>query len=157
MKLNKKLIKEGCENRRKDGDTIVFTNGCFDLLHKGHLDLLLQASKLGDCLIIGLNSDNSVRLLKGNNRPVEGQKTRMGKLLKLQYVQEVYIFNEQTPIELIKIIKPDILVKGADYLHKEIVGSREVLDWGGRVEFIPLTAGYSTTKIINSDGREDLV
>jgi len=157
MKLNKKLIKEDCEYRRKDGGTIVFTNGCFDCLHKGHTDLLSQAAKLGDCLIVGLNSDNSVKLLKGNNRPIEGQNIRMGKLLKLQYVQEVYIFDEQTPIELIKIIKPDILVKGADYSHEEIVGSREVIDWGGRTEVIPLTAGYSTTKIINSDGREDLV
>ena len=128
--------------------TIVFTNGCFDLLHKGHVDLLIRASELGDKLIVGINSDESVKKIKGDNRPIEDQKTRKNNLLKLNYVDDVYIFEETTPLKIIKFICPDVLVKGADYNFNKIVGAKFVLSRGGKVETIPLTPGFSTTKLI---------
>ena len=128
--------------------TIVFTNGCFDLLHKGHIDLLKRASEFGDKLIIGINSDDSVKKIKGENRPVENQKTRKKKLLKLKYVDDVYVFEETTPLKIIKFICPDVLVKGADYTIHEIVGSKFVSNNGGKIRIIPLTPGFSTTKAI---------
>ena len=128
--------------------TIVFTNGCFDLLHKGHLDLLTRASELGDKLIVGINSDESVKKIKGENRPIEDQKTRKKNLLNLNYVDDVYIFEETTPLKIIKFICPDVLVKGADYTVNEIIGSKFVLDNGGKVRIVPLTPGFSTTKSI---------
>ena len=99
---------------------IVFTNGCFDLLHQGHIDLLFKASKYGDKLIVGLNSDDSVKLLKGESRPVENQNKRRNKLLQLNYIDDVHIFNEETPLNLIHLIRPDILVKGGDYNINDI-------------------------------------
>ena len=128
--------------------TIVFTNGCFDLLHKGHIDLLTRASEFGDKLIVGINSDESVKKIKGDNRPVEDQKTRKKKLLNLKYVDAVYVFEETTPLKIIKFICPDVLVKGADYTVNEIIGAKFVLDNGGKVIAVPLTPGYSTTKSI---------
>ncbi len=148
--MDKDLNFEELQNWRKQGKTIVFTNGCFDLLHRGHLDLLSQSAKFGDYLIVGLNSDKSVKKIKGNNRPIEPQNVRMKNLAKLTYVKSVYIFNDQTPLKLIKIIKPNVLVKGGDYSKDEIVGSREIIKWGGRIEIIPLTPGYSTTTIIKN-------
>ena len=128
--------------------TIVFTNGCFDLLHKGHIDLLTKASEFGDKLIIGINSDKSVKKIKGENRPVEDQKTRKKNLLNLEYVDDVYIFEESTPLRIIKSICPDVLVKGADYTFHKIVGAKFVSDNGGKVRTISLTPGFSTTKSI---------
>ena len=128
--------------------TIVFTNGCFDLLHKGHIDLLTQASEFGDKLIVGINSDESVKKIKGNNRPVEDQKVRKKNLLNLKYVDDVYVFEETTPLKIIKLICPDVLVKGADYTIHEIVGSKFVSGNGGKIRIIPLTPGFSTTKSI---------
>ena len=128
--------------------TIVFTNGCFDLLHKGHIDLLSIASKYGDKLIVGINSDESVKKLKGEDRPVENQRTRKKKLLNIKYVDDVYVFEESTPLNIIKSICPDVLVKGADYTVNEIIGAKFVLGNGGKVRTIPLTPGYSTTKAI---------
>ena len=128
--------------------TIVFTNGCFDLLHKGHIDLLARASELGDKLIVGINSDESVKKIKGENRPIEDQKTRKKNLLNLKYVDDVYVFEETTPLKIIKFICPDVLVKGADYTIHEIVGSRFVSGNGGKIRIIPLTPGFSTTKSI---------
>ena len=125
--------------------TIVFTNGCFDLLHKGHIDLLTQASEFGDKLIVGINSDESVKKIKGDNRPIEDQKTRKKNLLNLKYVDDVYVFEETTPLKIIKFICPDVLVKGADYDVHEIVGAKFVLANGGKVKTIPLTPGFSTT------------
>ena len=133
---------------KKSKKTIVFTNGCFDLLHKGHVDLLTVASKYGDKLIVGINSDESVKKLKGEDRPVENQKTRKKNLLKIKYVDDVYIFEESTPLNIIKSICPDVLVKGADYTVNEIIGAKFVLSNGGKVRTIPLTPGYSTTKSI---------
>ena len=128
--------------------TIVFTNGCFDLLHKGHIDLLKKASEFGDKLIVGINSDKSVKKIKGENRPVEDQKTRKKNLLNLEYVDDVYIFEESTPLRIIKSICPDVLVKGADYTFHQIIGAKFVLDNGGKVRIVPLTPGFSTTKSI---------
>ena len=128
--------------------TIVFTNGCFDLLHKGHIDLLIRASEFGDKLIVGINSDESVKKIKGENRPMEDQKTRKKNLLNLKYVDDVYVFEETTPLNIIKFICPDVLVKGADYTINEIVGSKFVSGNGGKIRIIPLTPGFSTTKSI---------
>ena len=133
---------------KKSKKTIVFTNGCFDLLHKGHIDLLTRASKYGDRLIVGINSDESVKKLKGENRPVQNQKTRKKKLLNLKFVNDVYVFEESTPLKIIRSICPDVLVKGADYTVPEIVGAKFVLSNGGKVRTVPLTSGFSTTKSI---------
>ena len=133
---------------KKSKKTVVFTNGCFDLLHKGHIDLLTLASKYGDKLIVGINSDESVKKLKGDDRPVENQRIRKKKLLNIKYVDDVYVFEESTPLNIIKSICPDVLVKGADYTVPEIVGAKFVLSNGGKVRTVPLTPGFSTTKSI---------
>ena len=136
------------EQWKKFNKTIVFTNGCFDLLHKGHKDFLLKASKFGNKLIVGVNSDSSVKQIKGESRPIENQYIREKKLLSLKYVDAVFIFEEHTPLNLIKKICPDVLVKGADYKVDEIIGANFVLSNGGKVHTIPLTPGYSTTNSI---------
>jgi D-beta-D-heptose 7-phosphate kinase/D-beta-D-heptose 1-phosphate adenosyltransferase len=142
---------------RKDGQKIVFTNGVFDILHAGHVDYLTTASKLGDRLIVGLNDDVSVkRLHKGPERPINPQQARSRVLGALRVVDAVLIFGEDTPLEIINLLKPEILVKGGDYSAEQdivgekdyIVGSREVRSWGGEVRSIPLTPGFSTTNII---------
>jgi rfaE bifunctional protein nucleotidyltransferase chain/domain len=127
---------------------IVFTNGCFDLLHRGHIYYLAKARELGDLLVLGLNSDDSVTRLKGPGRPVNDQQARAEVLAGLAFVDYLLIFPEDTPLNLIKAVRPDILIKGGDYKAEEIVGYREVLSWGGRIETIPLLEGYSTTSII---------
>ena len=147
--MNSHLKKyKKCEDWKKAKKTIVFTNGCFDLLHKGHIDLLTRASKYGDKLIVGINSDESVKKIKGENRPVQDQNTRKKKLLNLKFVNDVYVFEESTPLKIIKTICPDVLVKGADYTIHEIVGAKFVSSKGGKVKTIPLTPGFSTTKSI---------
>ena len=135
---------------KEQQNSIVFTNGCFDLLHKGHIDLLNKASTYGDILIVGLNSDNSVKNLKGQGRPIENEMTRSKKLLELSNVDFVIIFNSETPKDLIIKIMPDVLVKGGDYNNDDIVGSNEVISSGGKVKIVPLTKGFSTTSIIKS-------
>jgi len=132
---------------------IVFTNGCFDILHKGHFDYLSQSKSLGDFLIVGLNSDDSVRLLKGIDRPINNQNLRANNLTKLDYIDAVIIFTEQTPEKLIKLILPDILTKGGDYKINQIVGSDTVTKNGGKVKILPHIKGYSTTDIINNKGK----
>lgn len=127
---------------------IVFTNGCFDLLHHGHIDYLSKASDLGDILIIGLNSDFSVKKLdKGKNRPIQNENDRALILSALQFVEAITIFHEDTPLELIKIVQPDVLVKGGDWKENEIVGADVVKSKGGTVTVIPFVDGYSTTAI----------
>ncbi|GIV33692.1 MAG: hypothetical protein KatS3mg031_1227 [Chitinophagales bacterium] len=126
---------------------IVFTNGCFDLLHRGHVHLLSHAAALGDVLIVGLNSDASVRQLKGSNRPLQDEETRAWVLASLFYVHAVVLFQEETPVELIKLIQPDVLVKGSDYKNRKIAGAEYVQQQGGRVEFVDLLPGYSTTAL----------
>ena len=135
---------------KEQQNSIVFTNGCFDLLHKGHIDLLNKASTFGDILIVGLNSDNSVKTLKGKDRPIENERRRSKKLLEISNVDYVIIFNSETPRDLIMKIMPDVLVKGGDYNKNDIVGSREVISTGGKVKIVPLTKGFSTTSIIES-------
>lgn len=132
---------------RASGQRIVFTNGCFDLLHYGHLHYLAQARDLADRLVVGLNSAASVRRLKGPNRPINDDLTRTHLLAALEMVDAVVIFEADTPLELIKIVKPDILVKGGDWQPEQIVGSALVLTLGGQVLSLPFIAGYSTTNI----------
>ncbi|MCC7306755.1 MAG: D-glycero-beta-D-manno-heptose 1-phosphate adenylyltransferase, partial [Acidobacteria bacterium] len=126
----------------------VFTNGCFDILHRGHIDLLERARALGDKLIVGLNSDDSVRRIKGAGRPVQDQASRQAILLGLKSVDEVIIFDELTPENLIHKIKPDILVKGGDWKVDEIIGADFVRQNGGQVFSLPLIEGYSSSAII---------
>jgi D-beta-D-heptose 7-phosphate kinase / D-beta-D-heptose 1-phosphate adenosyltransferase len=133
---------------RSAGQRIVFTNGCFDILHIGHIRLLEEARRKGDRLIVGLNSDDSVRRLKGPLRPIVGELERGQVLAALSAVDAVVVFSEDTPLRLIEAIRPDVLVKGGDYTEDAVVGAREVRAWGGRVELIPLTGGVSTTRLI---------
>ena len=133
---------------RSSGDRVVFTNGCFDILHIGHITLLEQARRQGDRLIVALNSDDSVRRIKGPLRPVVGVHERARILAALAAVDAVVIFHEGTPLRLIEAIRPDVLVKGGDYHEESVVGAQEVRAWGGRVELIPLVEGISTTRLI---------
>lgn len=132
---------------REENQKIVFTNGCFDLLHLGHVDYLAKAKDLGDRLIIGVNTDSSVKRLKGENRPLQDENSRLHILAALHSVDAVVLFDDDTPYELIKKIQPDILVKGADYKIENIVGYDIVTSRGGSVQTIEFIEGYSTTKI----------
>lgn len=127
---------------------IVFTNGCFDILHLGHLDYLSKARNLGDILIIGLNSDESVRIIKGQNRPITDQYARSVFLASLRFVDRVILFDEPTPFNLINEVMPDILVKGSDYKRDDIVGADIVEKSGGKIITVDFLDGYSTTSII---------
>lgn len=147
--IDKRILIEKCDDLRKKSHSVVFANGCFDLLHKGHIDLLCAAANLGEYLIVGLNSDSSVRRLKGPDRPIQKQEVRKKNLLKLEFVKDVFIFDEDTPLNLINILKPKFLVKGGDYKSEEIVGYKEVRSWGGVVKTVKLTPGFSTTISIN--------
>ena len=133
---------------------IVFTNGCFDILHRGHVEYLCKAASYGDVLIVGLNSDASVRNIKGESRPVQDEKSRALILASLQYVTVVVLFDEDTPYNLIKQVQPDVLVKGADYNPEEIVGYDIVSAKGGEVVTIDLVEGHSTTNILNKISKE---
>lgn len=130
------------------GQTIVFTNGCFDLVHRGHIDSLVKAASFGDRLVVGLNSDVSVRLLKGENRPLIDEQSRAVMLASLLMVDAVILFADETPYELIRNIVPDVLVKGTEYQIEEIAGFDVVLASGGRVERIDLIEGFSTSDLI---------
>jgi D-glycero-beta-D-manno-heptose 1-phosphate adenylyltransferase len=134
---------------RKENFTIVFTNGCFDILHRGHVEYLAKASELGDKLIIGVNTDRSVKKLKGDDRPVNDENARAFVLASLEFVDAVVLFNEGTPGNLIKKVLPDFLVKGGDYNPAQIVGYDTVTSHGGRVLTIPVVQGFSSTNIIN--------
>lgn len=129
------------------GFKIVFTNGCFDILHAGHVEYLSKAASEGDILIIGLNSDDSVRRLKGTHRPINNQDARALLIASLSFVSAVVIFDEDTPYELINIVQPDILVKGSDYKPEEIVGYDILIAKGGLVKTVDLVEGFSTTSI----------
>jgi D-glycero-beta-D-manno-heptose 1-phosphate adenylyltransferase len=128
---------------------IVFTNGCFDILHKGHVDYLQKAKQFGNILIIGLNTDSSIKRIKGKDRPLQNEETRASVLASLVFVSAVVLFEEDTPKNLIESIRPDFLVKGADYAINQIVGADFVQGYGGRVVTIELTESYSTTSIVN--------
>ena len=141
------LIKEVVRLRLKS-KTIAFTNGVFDILHEGHIAVLSKAASFADVLIVGLNSDASVKNIKGEDRPVNNENSRALILASLIMVDNVAMFEEDTPIEIIKLIQPDVLVKGGDYTLDTIVGAKEVMANGGRVEIVPLMEGFSTTTII---------
>ena len=140
-----------CEKWKNNGQKIVFTNGCFDILHAGHIDSLRRTRQLGDRLIVGLNSDTSVSRLKGPNRPVNSQDARASVLSALEFVDLVVIFNEDTPKELLSLLRPDVLTKGGDYKPEEVVGR----EYAGEVVILPLLNGYSTTSIINKIGGNE--
>jgi rfaE bifunctional protein nucleotidyltransferase chain/domain len=144
-------IKQALQRRdawKQANDQVVFTNGCFDILHLGHVDYLEKARQTGTKMIVGLNSDDSVRILKGPERPVNNEFARARIIASLQFVDLVIVFNEQTPLELITQLMPNILVKGDDYSIETIVGAKEVMAAGGQVKTIPLVPSYSTTGII---------
>lgn len=138
-------LKKKLSVLRREGRTIAFTNGCFDLMHVGHVKYLERAKKDNRVLIVGLNSDRSISRIKGPSRPICPQKSRAAVIASLEAVDFVVIFNEETPYKLIKAVKPDVLIKGADYKGKEVVGS----DIAGKVELIKFVEGFSTTNIIN--------
>jgi len=131
------------------GKKVVFTNGCFDLLHRGHVEYLAKAADLGDILVVGLNSDSSVRRIKGEGRPINDEQSRAAVLSALESVDVVVMFDEDTPENLIRTIKPDVLVKGSDYKIEDIVGADFVVNHGGKVVTIDFVEGYSTTGIID--------
>jgi D-beta-D-heptose 7-phosphate kinase/D-beta-D-heptose 1-phosphate adenosyltransferase len=135
--------------RRRAGQSIVFTNGCFDLLHPGHVRLLRLAATEGDFLVVGLNSDASVGRLKGPSRPLHSAEARAEILSALEVVDAITVFPEDTPLELIQAIRPDVLVKGGDYQPVEVVGRAEVEADGGRLVLIPLVEGHSTTRLVH--------
>ncbi len=130
------------------GTTVGFTNGCFDILHKGHIASLSQAAAAASFLVVGVNSDSSTRKLKGEGRPVNDEQSRALLLAALVIVDAVVIFDEDTPLELIKAIRPDVLVKGGDYTLEQIAGAKEVIDAGGKVLINPIVEGFSTTGLI---------
>jgi rfaE bifunctional protein nucleotidyltransferase chain/domain len=133
---------------KQQGLSVVFTNGCFDIVHVGHVDYLEKARALGDKLILGLNSDSSVRNIKGEKRPVVTEYARARVMAALSFVDAIVLFNEDTPLRLIQTVKPDILVKGDDYTAENIVGADFVIENGGSVKTVPLVKGFSTSAII---------
>ena len=148
--IKRENLKETISVIKKENKKIVFTNGCFDILHAGHVRYLKQSKACGDVLIVGLNSDSSVKQLKGDSRPVNKEQDRLEVLSGLEAVDYVVIFEEKTPENIIKEIKPDIYTKGADYTLDTLPEAKTVIENGGRVEFINLVKGKSTTNIIKA-------
>lgn len=146
--LNLNEAKHFIAAARVTGKTVAFTNGCFDILHEGHIYSLSQAAQEADILIVGVNADSSVRKLKGNARPLNNQHSRSLLLASLLIVDIVVIFEEDTPLELINLLQPDVLVKGGDYTIDQVVGAKEVIANAGKVIINPIVAGFSTTGII---------
>ena len=134
---------------KQSNQKIVFTNGCFDIIHKGHIEVLARTADLGDKLIVGLNSDNSIQKLKGEKRPIIDENSRIILLAALDFVDAIILFSEETPLNLITTLKPDILAKGGDYKVDTIVGHEVVQKNGGKVVLIPFVDGFSSTNIIN--------
>jgi D-beta-D-heptose 7-phosphate kinase/D-beta-D-heptose 1-phosphate adenosyltransferase len=157
--LKRELLKEKIDELRQKGRIIAFTNGCFDILHVGHVRYLKEARKTADVLVLALNSDSSVRALKGSTRPLVPEAERAEVLAALECVDFITIFSEATPLELICYLKPDILIKGGDWPEDQVVGRNEIKQWGGYVRLIPEVAGKSTTniveKILAACGNED--
>lgn len=145
--LNREKLENQLAYWRFKDQKIVFTNGCFDLLHLGHIDYLSKAKDLGDVLIIGVNTDDSVRRLKGESRPITNENSRSTIMASLQFVNAVVLFDEDTPYELIKQLQPDVLVKGSDYKAEDIVGYDLVKAKGGEIVTIDFLEGYATTTI----------
>ncbi len=145
---SKEILSQKVKEWKKNNRKIVFTNGCFDLLHRGHVEYLSQAADLGEILIVGLNTDNSVKKLKGETRPLQDEYTRALILCALAFVSAVILFDEETPFSLISEILPDVLVKGGDYSAENVVGADVVTQNGGKVEIIPFVSGFSTTNLV---------
>lgn len=141
-------LQEQVSAWRKQGQKIVFTNGCFDLLHLGHVDYLEKARQLGDRLVLGLNTDASISRIKGPSRPLQDEVSRARIMASLLFIDAVVLFDENTPQKLIEAVQPDILVKGDDYTVESIIGYEVVLGRGGEVKTVPLVKGYSTTNIV---------
>jgi len=156
----KVLTLEGLRARahawRQAGEHITFTNGCFDILHMGHITLLESARREGDRLVVGINSDRSVSALKGPSRPIVGERERAQILASLSAVDAVVIFEEATPLRVIEALRPDVIVKGGDYTEATVVGANEVRSWGGRVKIVPTVEGFSTTRIIAKANTPDI-
>ena len=146
MSLHEAILRFGREKR--NGCRVVFTNGCFDLLHPGHIETLEKARNLGDALVVGVNSDRSVREMKGEGRPIVPERERAEVLAALECVDAVVIFGEPTPREIVAALLPDVLVKGGDWASDQIIGREEVVRAGGRVVSVPVVAGYSTSAIV---------
>lgn len=142
-------LKAEVDRLKREGKKVVFTNGCFDILHAGHTRYLREARKLGDALILALNSDSSVRSIKGPMRPIVPEAERAEVVAALDSVDYVTVFDELTPLELIEFLRPDVIVKGGDWAEKDIVGAETVRKWGGRVAIMPEIEGASTTNIID--------
>ena len=152
-KINNKIfsikdLKTKLSIWRENGEKIIFTNGCFDIIHKGHIQVLANTADLGDRLIIGLNSDISVQKLKGLNRPIVEEDARAFLLASINFVDAVVLFSEETPINLITTLKPNILAKGGDYAISSVVGYKEVKEYNGEVIIVPFVDGFSSTSII---------
>lgn len=152
--MNKKIksltaLKKIVHALRQKNKKIVFTNGCFDLLHRGHVDYLKKAKALGDVLVVALNSDSSVKRLKGKHRPVTAQKDRAEILSSLEFVDFITIFGQDTPLSVIKELQPDVLVKGADWEKNKVVGGKFVESYGGKVRVIKYLKGYSTSGLLS--------
>ena len=146
--IEKNALKKKLEKLRREGKKIAFTNGCFDILHVGHVRYLREAKKTADILVLALNSDSSVRAIKGNKRPLTCEGERAEILAALEFIDFVTIFEETTPLELIIDLKPDVLIKGGDWPEEKVVGREEIKKWGGRVAIIPEILGKSTTNIV---------
>jgi rfaE bifunctional protein nucleotidyltransferase chain/domain len=146
--MSREALEKRCNSWRALGKKIVFTNGCFDILHHGHLDYIARAADLGNILVVGVNTDASVRKLKGESRPVTHENDRAFQVASLLCVDAVVLFDEDTPAELIQVVKPDVLTKGGDYTIDRIVGADFVMQNGGSVEIIPFVEGYSTSSLI---------
>lgn len=147
--MGREALAHLCAGWKVKGQKIIFTNGCFDILHPGHIQLLLEAAELGDKLVLGLNTDASVKRLKGEGRPVNDEQSRALIMAAQLYVDAVTLFDEDTPLELIQAIHPDVIVKGGDYTPETVVGNDFVTSYGGKVVIIPTVEGFSTTSIIN--------
>ncbi|MBC8295334.1 MAG: D-glycero-beta-D-manno-heptose 1-phosphate adenylyltransferase [Pelagibacterales bacterium] len=152
--FNIKNLSQIINEWRLNGDKIVFTNGCFDLIHLGHLEILARSADLGDKLIVGINSDVSIKKIKGNSRPIIEEDSRAKQLAAIEFIDAVILFNEDTPYNLINILKPDVLTKGGDYKKNDIVGNQLINKEQGEVVIIPLTQGYSTTSILEKIKNE---
>jgi len=146
--LSWETLKNEVEHRRRRGEKIAFTNGCFDILHVGHVRYLEEARKTGDFLILALNSDASVRAIKGEKRPLVPEQERAEVVASLAAVDYVTLFDETTPLKLIEYLRPDCLVKGGDWREEAVVGRDSVRSWGGRVVLVPVVEGASTTNIV---------
>ena len=152
--FNIKNLSQIINEWRLNGDKIVFTNGCFDLIHLGHLEILARSADLGDKLIVGINSDMSIKKIKGNSRPIIEEDSRAKQLAAIEFIDAVILFNEDTPYNLINILKPDVLTKGGDYKKNDIIGNELINKEQGEVVIIPLTQGYSTTSILEKIKNE---